>query len=71
MTGGADHQGFASPVGHGLGPQGLEWPGSAEVGELTDVVNFHAVLLLTDLAGIREESSHEFLVRIVDPEAYS
>jgi len=67
MAGGANHQGLASPIGHGLGPQGLEWSGSGEVGELTDVVNFHVVLLLTDLASILEEPSHDFLVRIVDP----
>jgi hypothetical protein len=65
----ADHQGLAPPVGHGLGPTGgLKWPGSCEVGELPDVMDFHLARLLAILADIREEPCHEFLVRVVDPD---
>jgi hypothetical protein len=46
VAGGADHEGFASPVGHGLGPLGLKRPGLTEVGELADVVDFHLAGLL-------------------------
>ena len=68
MAGGADHQGLASPVGHGLGPQGLQWPGLAEVGEFSDVVNLHLTRLSADLANVREESCDDLLVRIVNPD---
>ena len=68
VAGGADHEGFAPPVRHGLRPLGLERSGYAEVGELADVVDLHLAGLLADLAGIREEPGDELLVRIVNPD---
>jgi hypothetical protein len=55
VAGGADHEGLASPVRHGLGPQGLEWPGFAEISKLADVVDLNLARVPTDLAGVREE----------------
>jgi GNAT superfamily N-acetyltransferase len=36
VAGGADREGFAPPVRHGLGPLGLERPGCPEIFELVD-----------------------------------
>src|SRR6266508_3381476 len=68
MAGGADHEGLAPPVRHGLGPLGLQRPGYAEVCELADVVDLDLARLLADLADAREEPVDQLLVRIVDPD---
>jgi hypothetical protein len=46
----------------------LERPGCAEVCELADVVDLNFALVLADLAGVREETFDDLLVRIVDPD---
>src|SRR6266851_10431451 len=43
------------------------WPGLAEVGEFTDVMNNHIVLLLTDLASSPEQPERHLLAGVDDP----
>jgi hypothetical protein len=50
MTRRADHEGFASPFGHELGPCRLWLPRRGEVGELADLVNLHTGSVLAHLA---------------------
>ena len=66
VAGGADHEGLAPPVRHGVGPLGLQRPGRAEIFQLADVVGFHLTSVLADLTGSRKEPGEQSLVRVVD-----
>ena len=63
VAGVAGHDGFAASVKHDARPVGRLPSGMCEVGEGTDVMHLHVALVSTDLAGVRQESRDEFLMR--------
>ncbi|GAB2713089.1 hypothetical protein [Nocardia thraciensis] len=68
VAGGADHEGFAPPVGHCCIPLGLKRSGYSSVCEFADVVDFDAAHYAAEFAGVRQEPSEDLLVRVVDPD---
>jgi hypothetical protein len=67
----AGHNRFAAPVKHDARPVGGLPSGMRKVSESADVVHLHVALASADLAGIRQESRDEFLLRIVHPNRLS
>ena len=65
MTTSADHEGFAVSYGHEICPR-RPVPGSSEVGELCDVVDFHLVNASACLAPSGQEPGDQLLAFGVD-----
>src|SRR3954466_3349851 len=68
MAGVAGNDGRAAPIQHDARPVGRRPSGMCEVGESTDVMHLDIARGSADLAGVRQEPSDQFLVRIVHPD---
>ena len=59
MTGSADHEGLAAPVGHQLRPLGLWPPRLVKVCEFADVVHLYVAGVLADLAPAAQQAGDQ------------